>query len=330
MAIHPSFPNLSAKVEVDGQALQEFDDNDTDVGRDRHTVTKYVQVENDCAFAVRIRVPKGVTGNCGVRATLQIDGTKVSKQTIPRAQLLKRDATRVFKQKSGDVDGAHYTQEFRFSSLQIDEEDVDVNGQNDQRLKRIGTISVSLNFVDSMTTHRLPLRKSNPPEARPLNPERQPKEILPSLGVLSEKSLKGDSKSHQASLGTPIFRGREETAQTTNRYKLGDVFAVFCFKYRSIAALKALHVIPDTPSFVTNMPAPVPYGAVELDHGNAMKQDGEAPIPTVQPESDVKQECTRGNKREADPHMADDEVMFVSSKRLKKLPTHRHEIIVLD
>jgi hypothetical protein len=35
-------------------------------------------------------------------------------------------------------------------------------------------------------------------------------------------------------------------------------------------------------------------------------------------------------KREATHVVADDEVTFVSSKRLKKLPTRRHEVIELE
>lgn len=45
---------------------------------------------------------------------------------------------------------------------------------------------------------------------------------------------------------------------------------------------------------------------------------------------EVKREATASLKREADQVKEEDEVQFVSSKRLKKLPTPRHEVIVLD
>lgn len=44
----------------------------------------------------------------------------------------------------------------------------------------------------------------------------------------------------------------------------------------------------------------------------------------------VKRETAAGVKREANEGGESDGVQFVSSKRLKKLPTPRHEVIVLD
>jgi hypothetical protein len=45
---------------------------------------------------------------------------------------------------------------------------------------------------------------------------------------------------------------------------------------------------------------------------------------------EIKLEVVFGIKREATEVVADDEVTFVSSKRLKKLPTRRHEVIELE
>jgi hypothetical protein len=77
--------------------------------------------------------------------------------------------------------------------------------------------------------------------------------------------------------------------------------------HQGIAALKALHIIPLTPS-----PSPPPQ-------------------PCIQPAINaVKEEPTTGIKREADDTSADGEVEFMRSKRLKHWPTSKDEVIVMD
>jgi hypothetical protein len=110
------------------------------------------------------------------------------------------------------------------------------------------------------------------------------------------------------------------------------------------AALKMLHVIPRTPS-----PSPWPL----REHANSGKRGeeskaitrassvkSEAVSQTVRQEmtkdakregkQDIKRERRQGIKREANVIYAEGEVEFVSSKRVKTLPTRKDEVIVLD
>jgi hypothetical protein len=75
---------------------------------------------------------------------------------------------------------------------------------------------------------------------------------------VSEKGLKGDARSHQArlvdlspqricisnndSLCAPNFRGVHKPRRTATTYKMGETFAIFHFKYRSLGKFVATHV----------------------------------------------------------------------------------------
>jgi hypothetical protein len=72
-----------------------------------------------------------------------------------------------------------------------------------------------------------------------------------------------------------------------------------------IAALKSLHVIPSTSS-------------------------PSDPSQTRRAVDNVKQESTQNGKREANMMGTESEVEFMSSKRLKNLPTSKDEVIVLE
>lgn len=118
MAVHPDHPKLSAEVVVDYEPLKEYDDDDDGSG-DSRIVTKYVQVDDDAQFGVRFTVPKGLTGECGVRSVVKIDGKTVLSQTLPPQQLNKCDATRRIFRTFGYANGQKFTQNFQFSKLNI-------------------------------------------------------------------------------------------------------------------------------------------------------------------------------------------------------------------
>jgi hypothetical protein len=126
---------------------------------------------------------------------------------------------------------------------------------------------------------------------------------------------------------------------------MGKTIAVFHFRYRSSgklsaskaspsesnissAALKSLQIIPHTPSPSPRQEVP---GAMS-GMSRAMAQPTE---PTIQQNNEVKtegvkREAAASLKREADQVKEEDEVQFVSSKRVRKSPTHRDEVVVLD
>jgi hypothetical protein len=116
MAIHPDHPGLVAEVVVNGQALREYDDDGQPQLR---TVTKYVEAVSDARFSVRYTIPKGLTGVCGVRSNLMIDGRNARSQTTPHHRIEECKVTEHLKSLITYHGGASYSQDFRFSQLHI-------------------------------------------------------------------------------------------------------------------------------------------------------------------------------------------------------------------
>jgi hypothetical protein len=117
-----------------------------------------------------------------------------------------------------------------------------------QQLKRVGTLTLNLSFIDSVSRREIPYGKI---PSRGSGPGGK----LPTLGKVAEKSLKGDARSHQArlvhcppwsvpvsdscSLDTPEFQGAYVPRREKVSFHLGETFAVFQFKYRSACKFSA-------------------------------------------------------------------------------------------
>lgn len=119
MAIHQDHPGLKAEVLVNGVPLKEYDD---DGEQQPGVVTKYVEVNADAPFGVSYIIPKGLTGECGTRSALDIDGKAMGRHTHQESSLEKWDRSFFYDCISSEVNGMLYTQKFRFSSLQIGEQ----------------------------------------------------------------------------------------------------------------------------------------------------------------------------------------------------------------
>jgi len=116
MAIHPGFPGLKAEVVVDGQALREYDD---DQEPQAINVVKYVEVSSDAHFGVRYTLPKGLTGEWGLKAILRIDGTGVGGWNHSRKLIDRKNVTNVLYSTTDIIDGSIYSQKFCFTQLSI-------------------------------------------------------------------------------------------------------------------------------------------------------------------------------------------------------------------
>jgi hypothetical protein len=149
------------------------------------------------------------------------------------------------------------------------------------------------------------------------------------------------------SLDAPVARGSQGPSHRTTEaaFKMGKTVAVFHFRYRSSgkwntlktsssesnilsAALKSLHIMPRTPS--PSPIRPIKDANEEMDGGEV---EPNTPInrQNIKTKAEIiKRETTAGIKRDASEGGELDEVQFVSSKRLKKSPTPRNEVIVLD
>jgi len=116
MAIHPDFPGLKAQVIVNGECLEEYDD---DNGPQPRTLTKFFEVVSDANFGVRYTIPKGLTGIYGTKVRFNIDGKDVGGRNHPREALLVHGNMNRFDSVTTQDGGMSYRQKFRFSALQI-------------------------------------------------------------------------------------------------------------------------------------------------------------------------------------------------------------------
>jgi hypothetical protein len=78
-----------------------------------------------------------------------------------------------------------------------------VDAKTSKQLKNIGVITLSLTFIDSKTTRDLSQRPTPSQDLSQAFSKHVSREKLPLLGVVSEKSLKGNARSHQARLVDP-------------------------------------------------------------------------------------------------------------------------------
>ncbi|KAF1921828.1 hypothetical protein BDU57DRAFT_535431 [Ampelomyces quisqualis] len=302
MAVHPEHPGLSAELVVNGEALREYNDDEHTSKNDVIAIAKYVEVNEDAHFGIRYTIPQGFSNELGVHVNLKIDGNSVRKHTHNKHQLrhAKRDIVNCLDACNSTIDGVRYSQRFRFSRLQIGEEDVDADETTSEQLKDVGIITLKLAFINDIG--KRPVSRGSCHYARSARQER-----LPMIGKVAEKNLKGDARSHQASLDAPV---------------------AVAYGSQKPTALKSLHMMPRTPSPSPGPPTKGVMNEVERD-------DAEAFTPTNQQSNQmktevIKEETAAGIKREANAGREQDEVLFVGSKRLRRLTTQRNEVIVLD
>jgi hypothetical protein len=90
MTISPDYPGLSAEVIVDGQPLKEYENNDTTVEREPYTVVRYVRVNSNARFGVRVTIPTDLKCKHGVWINLKVDGEDIEWYCRLRKSIEKR------------------------------------------------------------------------------------------------------------------------------------------------------------------------------------------------------------------------------------------------
>jgi hypothetical protein len=118
MAISPDYPGLSAEVIVDGQPSKECEYNDTTVEREPHTVVRYVRVNSNARFSVRVTIPKDLKCKHGVWINLKVDGEEIEWYYRLRKRIEKRSDI-YFDRLYSTIDGAPVTQKLRFCGIDI-------------------------------------------------------------------------------------------------------------------------------------------------------------------------------------------------------------------
>jgi len=114
MAIHPELPGLEVKVCVQGQPLQEYDD---DKIPEPNTTTKYIEASSNNAFTVMATFAPPFTTRYDVRMYLYIDGVIMDKRFLPRGGLFTKPLQMVYHRSYQGEECVR--QQFIFAKLNI-------------------------------------------------------------------------------------------------------------------------------------------------------------------------------------------------------------------
>ncbi|CAN9263697.1 unnamed protein product [Alternaria alternata] len=226
MAIHDDYPGLTVRIICDSKPIEEHMYKEEE--EEPNTTTQYIECQSHAEFAIEtmFRPP---FAPLDLDVAIYLDWVRVGGRPALKHQILNRIYTRSkTKWKEG---GEWRASKFVFSDLNVVQEESEVlTEENLDALSQVGTISVVITPILSIQ------RK---PESRGRKKE------LKEFGMISEETVKGNVRSHAIGLA-PALAIKAPIQYSVKKAK--DPLVTFRFKYRSIAALKSLGIIPRSPS----------------------------------------------------------------------------------
>ncbi|KAH4957631.1 hypothetical protein HBH77_120110 [Parastagonospora nodorum] len=316
MAISNETPGLRAEILVDGQPLPEYEDDEAEL----NTVTRYIEASSNKEFVLRWEFGHPFPERYGVEMRVSIDGAAY-RVKIKEANELYRPGGHTKTGVGHKKHGQCFRRNYRFTALNIVEEvPGTVNArQLKQDLESKGNIRMEFRFISNMRESNGDHRSSK-------------KATLQPMGAIPEKALKGDARSHQATLGEPR-PARPRRARQEYDYVDATPFATFVFKYRSRASLKALRIINDAEDVDTRSLDDMPEDSMNehqlreaLRRARRQDANGRSVKQEIHASRRVKRERTETATLADDNN---DEVTIVES-RSRKRPRGEPEVIVLD
>ncbi|KAI4696340.1 uncharacterized protein J4E88_000515 [Alternaria novae-zelandiae] len=250
MAIHTDYPGLTVEIYVDGKPLEEYEDSEEeDVPK---TTTRYVECRSGAEFAIHTNFKAPFTP-MDTDLCVRLDGVIMSKFIVLKTEMFMRPYDQ--SNTRWNDNGTWRASNFLFSDLSVvEEKSATTFRETLEALSSVGTISVKLTPI-------LSYRKRIHPKGK--------KTELREVGEVSEESVKGDVRSHMIRLA-PAHVIEPATKYISKKAK--EPLVAFQFKYRSSAALKALGMIPRSPS-------PPPAPKLEL----VKKEELPEPTPIIVP-----------------------------------------------
>ncbi|GAB7364864.1 hypothetical protein MBLNU230_g5656t1 [Neophaeotheca triangularis] len=225
MAVTDALPGVEVTVEVDGQPLKEFTDQELE--EEPRTITRYVEAVSGKRFILKVEVNKHAKfhGN-NYRVSVEVDGHSAQQRLINKP---KKSGTPIMASIEGFLVSGTEVKEFMFSGLDL-ACDGKVLNKEAEVVKKLGVIGVAIEHRNITGISKFKNKTTPDP-----------------VGVLSEKALKGEAISHTVEYG-----GTKTTK--TNGCRTKEVCgqpcpaATYLFKYRSNAALRSLLIIPRAPT----------------------------------------------------------------------------------
>ncbi|KAI5199064.1 hypothetical protein E4T39_06406 [Aureobasidium subglaciale] len=240
MAILDTLPGLEVSVVVNDQDLHEHQDA---YARDvEDTVTKYIEVVSDAYFAIKITTAKNLrmAGNT-LSFHITIDGVWVYG-----IELSRRDRNRSGPYTINCAITGNSVRKLKFSKLNIVEEKGVGLSQDKDKVQKLGCIEVVVTHENKTTT------KSNRKVRLP-TPVEDSEDDEENENTVSEKEVKGQGVTHTYGLGEKIHvprssGGKSHTTKRVAVVGINNPAGVFRFQYRTMESLKALMIVPRTPS----------------------------------------------------------------------------------
>ncbi|RMZ00709.1 hypothetical protein D0862_06624 [Hortaea werneckii] len=230
MAIHPEVPGLAVGIDVAGQDLTEYDDEDAQEDSPG-VITKHIEAVSGAQFRISVRfdVKKFQYADQPIVVSMAADGEFTSRRCFTTSNMASNQRYLTGSWVGTGRNGQRIKRDLIFSDLIINEGQV--NSSLFGKLNDLGTI------VLQWRKGKLSLRESltEKPGSR--------KEPLIE-GQLPEKNLKGQSVTHHTTYGPERQHPRDIYKIET----IGKPFATFKFKYRSRGALQSLGLLPRSPS----------------------------------------------------------------------------------
>ncbi|KAF1937305.1 hypothetical protein EJ02DRAFT_458833, partial [Clathrospora elynae] len=229
MAVIDESPGLEVQIHVNGKPLHEYDDRHSEVpGK---TSESYIEAQSDVNFEIHYSFKAPFPAGRPVSMIVTIDGKDVDEPFI-RANELYNPQGHV---SAGAIsnDGEKWgLQKYYFAPIRIREcTFAPIPEDLKKKLQPVGIITCELYFLDNAQRNQQ---------------IRFARKELEKLETVNEKAIKGESLSHQAILGDT--EPTEEIEYFNADYADGgEPFATFHFYYRSLDALKDLHIIERTP-----------------------------------------------------------------------------------
>ncbi|KAK5710576.1 hypothetical protein LTR15_012905 [Elasticomyces elasticus] len=279
-------PGIAFSVTVNGQALEEYEDHDQEP-EDRKVI-RYVEACSGQTFEIRTTAQKGfkTSGGC-LAMDIYIDGSDepVDRPLIRNVRSKSDKYTHV---SLGCQKSMNEARLYCFAPLKTAEDGPTFMG-DPTKVKDLGSIVIKLQLRHALQT----LQPSDEDVASRFEKKAQ------GVGALSEKSVKGHAFSHTVSLGDAVATGTTNLFRTTAVGGVPDPYAIIEFRYRSLESLKAMLIIPRTPS-------PPPLEDRDFDslsreelqqlhqRMRAIRETSEANVPVKQ---EIKRERTDDNPR---------------------------------
>ncbi|ATZ50290.1 hypothetical protein BCIN_05g06580 [Botrytis cinerea B05.10] len=260
MAVLDKLPGLEFYFEVNGERLEEYDDDEEveikpgPVGKyqSSRTVAKYIEAVTGAAFGIKCHISSGFKMDSpNLFIKVYADGNyaegKVAKYPYLESTLTF-DGPLIFYPMSGGSAERYARQHYRFSELDISSDEARLSSLSKDKVKaeKVGTIEIKI------------WRGS---ESTPSRPSEYEYRAIP--GKFHEKALKGQAKSHSVSYSPETIIPAQNYVQLTKLDGEDYPIAIYKFKYRSKESLKQLLIIERTPE-PEESPTPDPAPDINL------------------------------------------------------------------